>query len=199
VETGLASYPGFFLLSPPGAARQYTVFWPVLMPAEDFPQRVTVGGHSWLVSAPTDRGTPASDLPPTGQWQPLVNGADPDTGEAESRVVPLGHLLGARSGDKAGDATLGLWARDDAAYEWLRGWFDVTTLRMLIPEFDGLELRPWILPRLRAVGVTVVGYLGHGVGANLALDPQAKSLGEYVLAHEVAIPRQLLTRQEASA
>jgi Acyclic terpene utilisation family protein AtuA len=197
VETSLASYPGFFLLSPPGAARKYTVFWPVLMPAKDFMQRVTVGGRSWPVGPPAACAAPARDLPPVTQWQPSASGPDKDAAAGERRVVPLRDLLGARSGDKAGDATLGLWARDDATYRWLREWFDPETLRTLVPEFDGLELRPWILPRIRAVGVTVVGYLGHGVGANLALDPQAKSLGEYVLAHEVTMPLQLLTGQEA--
>ena len=28
-------------------------------------------------------------------------------------------MIGARSGDKGGDANIGVWARTDAAYAWL--------------------------------------------------------------------------------
>lgn len=111
--------------------------------------------------------------------------------------IALGALFGARSGDKAGNATLGLWARSDSAHEWLAESFDVETLRSLIPEFTGVELHPWALPNLRAVGVTAVGFLGEGVGSNLASDSQAKSLGEYVLSHTVDVPDRLLAALEA--
>jgi hypothetical protein len=106
--------------------------------------------------------------------------------------APLGRVLGARSGDKAGNATLGVWARDDAAHAWLRSWWSDTRLRELLPETAGLELRLWELPRLRACGVTIVGLLGDGVAANHALDGQAKALGEYLRAKVVEVPAALL-------
>ncbi|MGW2195755.1 acyclic terpene utilization AtuA family protein [Streptosporangium sp. NPDC001682] len=37
VETGLASYPGFYGLTPPGDASPYGVYWPTLVPAEASP------------------------------------------------------------------------------------------------------------------------------------------------------------------
>lgn len=88
--------------------------------------------------------------------------------------VPLGTLFGARSGDKAGNATLGVWARTDEAYAWLRSWWRADRLHKLIPDSEGLELKTWELPLLRACGVTLRGFLGDGVAANLALDSQAK-------------------------
>ena len=54
-----------------------------------------------------------------------------------TQVEPLGTVLGARSGDKAGNATLGVWARTDAAHAWLRTWWTPDTLRKLIPEAAG--------------------------------------------------------------
>ena len=36
-----------------------------------------------------------------------------------TRRAPLGLVAGARSGDKGGNANVGLWARDDAGYAWL--------------------------------------------------------------------------------
>jgi hypothetical protein len=106
--------------------------------------------------------------------------------------APLGTVLGARSGDKAGNATLGVWARDDSAHQWLRSWWSERQLRELLPETAGLTLRLWELPRLRACGVTVVGLLGAGVAANHALDGQAKALGEYLRAKVTDIPAELL-------
>ena len=41
------------------------------------------------------------------------------------RRVPLGHVAGARSGDKGGDANLGVFARSDAALAWLDGFLTV--------------------------------------------------------------------------
>jgi hypothetical protein len=104
----------------------------------------------------------------------------------------LGIVLGARSGDKAGNATLGVWARDDAGHAWLRSWWTPERLRELIPEAQECELRMWELPRLRACGVTVVGLLGRGVAANPNLDSQAKGLGEYLRAKHADIPVALL-------
>jgi hypothetical protein len=102
-------------------------------------------------------------------------------------------VFGARSGDKGGDATLGLWARSDAAHEWLSSWWDDEHVAWLLGEdAAGCGRRLRALPRLRAVGVTVVGFLGRGVADNLALDPQAKGLGEFVRARHVDMPEEPL-------
>ncbi|WP_219416878.1 acyclic terpene utilization AtuA family protein [Pseudonocardia nigra] len=184
VETALAGYPGFFLTEPPGAGSAFTVFWPTLMPAAAFPQQVRLGERTWTV-APVAPVPLAAPLPePAGP-----PAATPSAGP--TRRVPLGTVAGARSGDKAGDATLGLWARDDAGYAWLAGWLTEARLRALLPPGAG-ELQPWWLPNLRAAGATVVGLLGAGVAANLDLDAQAKALGEFVRARHVDVPAALL-------
>ena len=65
--------------------------------------------------------------------------------------------------------------------------------RLLGPDAEGCALRRWALPNVRAVGVTVVGFLGRGVADNLRLDAQAKGLGEFVRARHVDIPEELLS------
>ncbi|WP_331459593.1 acyclic terpene utilization AtuA family protein [Nonomuraea sp. SBT364] len=45
VETGLASYPGFHALTPPGAASPYGVYWPVLVPAATVTPEVRLDGE----------------------------------------------------------------------------------------------------------------------------------------------------------
>jgi len=101
-------------------------------------------------------------------------------------------VFGTRSGDKAGNATLGVWARTDAEHRWLRSWWTEDAVRALIPETTHCPLRMWELPHLRACGVTIVGLLGRGVAANLDLDSQGKGLGEYVRAKHLDIPTALL-------
>ncbi|MGV0739755.1 acyclic terpene utilization AtuA family protein [Mycobacterium syngnathidarum] len=186
VETGLSSYPGLHITSPPGPGSAFSVFWPTLLPAETFTQTVAFESMRLEVPPPDvhrDRAN-VDEL-----RAPLVVPAD---GPVESELLPLGRVLGSRSGDKGGNATLGVWARDDTTYTWLSAWLDENRWRDLLPQAAGLELRPWWLPNLRAAGVTIVGLLGRGVASNLNLDSQAKGLGEYLRARVVEIPRSVL-------
>jgi hypothetical protein len=182
VQTALAGYPGLYFTEPPGAGTAVTEFWPTLLPATEVRQEVVLDDRRWDIP-PTPPAPPVT-IPP-----PAVPAAPPAT---DTTRVPLGTLVGARSGDKAGNATLGLWTRDDAAYAWLRDWLTDDRLRALLPEAAGCDLRRWELPRLRAVGFTLVGYLGHGVAGNLHLDVQAKGLAEYLRAKHADLPTTLL-------
>jgi hypothetical protein len=106
--------------------------------------------------------------------------------------VPLGRVAGARSGDKAGRANVGVWVESDAAYAWLAATLSVDWLRTLVPEAATLSLHRFELPNLRALNFVVDGLLGRGVGDSTRYDPQAKSLGEYLRAQHVDVPRALL-------
>jgi hypothetical protein len=106
--------------------------------------------------------------------------------------VPLGTIAGARSGDKGGNANVGFWARDDAAYAWLAAELTPDRVRELLPEAAELEVRVFALPNLRAVNVVVVGLLGEGVASSTRPDPQAKGLGEYLRSRLVDLPAELV-------
>ncbi|NUQ56570.1 MAG: exopolyphosphatase, partial [Dehalococcoidia bacterium] len=103
-----------------------------------------------------------------------------------------GRVIGARSGDKGGNANAGLWARTDEGYAWLREHLTVERFKELIAEARDLEVRRYELPRIRAINFVVVGLLGEGVASSTRADPQAKSLGEYVRAKVVEVPAALL-------
>ena len=107
-------------------------------------------------------------------------------------AAPLGRLCGARSGDKGGNANVGVWTRDPAAYAWLRAYLTADRLRALLPEAAGLEIRRFELPNLRALNFVIVGLLGEGVAASTRPDPQAKGLGEYLRSRPVDVPAPLL-------
>jgi len=95
---------------------------------------------------------------------------------------PLERYFGARSGDKGGNANVGVWARDASGYAWLDRNLTVEALAALIPEATGLPIHRYELPKLFALNFVIVGYLGQGVAASTAFDPQAKGLGEYLRA-----------------
>ncbi|WP_039738225.1 AtuA-related protein, partial [Saccharomonospora halophila] len=105
---------------------------------------------------------------------------------------PLGHVAGARSGDKGGDANLGVWVRSESAWRWLAHTLTVDTLRLLLPETADLPVRRYVLPNLYAVNFVVGDVLGAGVASQSRFDPQAKALGEWLRSRYVDIPEVLL-------
>ncbi|MDV9201318.1 AtuA-related protein, partial [Streptomyces sp. Wh19] len=114
----------------------------------------------------------------------------PDPGP--TRSAPLGRIAGARSGDKGGDANVGVWAVDDDAWRWLAHELTVERFRELLPETAALTVVRHLLPNLRALNFTVHGLLGEGVAAQHRFDPQAKAVGEWLRSRHLPIPVSLL-------
>jgi Acyclic terpene utilisation family protein AtuA len=183
-ELALANYPGFFGASLTAGAQAYGVYWPSLVPASLIQQEVVIGGERSGV-APVLLPDPAvvADVPP------LALTAAPGGPVARA---PLGRVAGARSGDKGGNANLGVWARSDGGYAWLAGFLTVAKLKELLPETAPLPVERHAFPALRALNFVITGLLGEGVAASTRLDPQAKSLGEWLRARLVDIPVALL-------
>ena len=106
--------------------------------------------------------------------------------------MPLGRVLGTRSGDKGGDANLGVFARSDAAWAWMDGFLGVDRLQELLPEVAGLAIERNRFPALRSLNFVLHGLLEEGVAASTRQDGQAKSLGEWLRARVVDVPEALL-------
>ena len=102
----------------------------------------------------------------------------------------------ARSGDKGGDANIGVWAMDAAARPdrvgWLLGFLTPTRVQRLLAETAGLDVEVHALPNLGGVNVLVHGLLGEGVAASSRFDPQAKALGEWLRSRHVDVPEEVL-------
>ncbi|MEV5807681.1 acyclic terpene utilization AtuA family protein [Streptomyces parvulus] len=184
VELALASYPGFHVLAPPGKAAPYGVFEDVYVPhgAVDH-VAVLHDGKRITVPGPQDTAV-LTDVPEPPLPDPLPPGP--------ARTAPLGLVAGARSGDKGGNANVGVWARTDDAWRWLAHELTADRFRELIPEAQGLPVTRHPLPNLRALNFVVEGILGEGVAARHRFDPQAKALGEWLRARHLDIPEVLL-------
>ena len=109
--------------------------------------------------------------------------------------IPLGHIAAARSGDKGGNANVGVWVKDPAAHDWLRGYLTVEVFRELVAQAANLTVERYELPNLRALNFVIVGLLGEGVASSTRPDPQAKGLAEYVRSRLVEIPSVLLVER----
>ena len=120
------------------------------------------------------------------------------TWEGATERVPLGTICGGRSGDKGGNANVGLWARTDDAYEWLAQALTIDAFKELLPEACDLEVQRYELPNLRALNFVVVGILGEGVASSVRPDPQAKGLAELVRAQLVDVPASVKNHSSAS-
>ncbi|MFE0508951.1 acyclic terpene utilization AtuA family protein [Streptomyces sp. NPDC058964] len=184
IELALASYPGFHVLAPPGKGAPYGVFEDVYVPHGDV-DHVAVLHDGRRVPVPPAQdtlvldGVPAPPLP-----EPLPAGP--------TRRAPLGLIAGARSGDKGGNANVGVWARTGEAWRWLAHELTAERFRQLVPESGGLTVVRHLLPGLRALNFVVEGILGEGVAAQHRFDPQAKALGEWLRSRHLDIPEALL-------
>ena len=193
VELALASYPGFTMTTPPQQPTPYGVYRAEYVDRAQV-QHVVVhaDGRREEVADPTDFAV-----------------ADPDHGRRPSpypapedslnRRMPLGTFVHARSGDKGGDANIGLWVSHDGPAEiydarvtWLAKLMSPRKVRELIPEARDLDVDVYVLPNLGAVNVIVRGLLGRGVAASSRFDPQAKGLGEWLRSRVVHVQEDLM-------
>ena len=207
-ELALAGYAGFHTTTPPAGASAYGIYWPALIPARLVTQHVHLpdGSTTSVRANDTDPGPRATlQAVPVPGPQPDAQAAEgsgglggvvpPGTSTAPGGpqvAVPLGRLCGARSGDKGGNANVGLWAVSPAAYAWLRRHLTVRRFRELLTEAADLPVDRYELPNLLALNFVVHGLLAPGVSATTRPDPQAKGLGEYLRSRFVTVPADLL-------
>jgi hypothetical protein len=183
VELALSSYPGFHMTGPPGDATPYGVFSAAYVDASAVPHVAVLPDGARV------------DIAPSPRTRPLAAVAEADVpawSGGPTRRAPLGLVAGTRSGDKGGDANVGVWARTDAQFAWLAQFLSVSALQDLLPETQPLRVTRYVLPNLRALNFVVEGLLGDGVAANVRHDPQAKALGEWLESRVVEVPVEFL-------
>ena len=218
VELALASYPGFTITAPPAPATPYGVYRAGYVPQSEVPHVVHhPDGSTEEIDPPPamaedgserrvgeDGAADAASAGVAGSGPPsAARGGSPAAvvadGAAGAARKPLGTFVHARSGDKGGDANLGLWVSSDGdpalvgeRTRWLLGLVTPDFVRELLPEAAGLQVEVYPLPNLNAVNVLVRGLLGEGVAASSRFDPQAKGLGEWARSRHVDVPEELL-------
>jgi hypothetical protein len=193
IELALASYPGFSVTRMPGPGTAYGVYRPAYVPRSAVQH--TVVHHDGTTEVVDDPRTADRPIDPTEGQRPSPYPAPTDT---LTRRLPLGTFVHGRSGDKGGDANIGLWVRNDGhpkyaeRVTWLTKFMSPRRVRELIPEAADLDVEVYVLPNLGGVNVLIHGLLDEGVAATARFDPQAKGLAEWVRSRLVNIEGNVL-------
>lgn len=192
VEFALGSIPGFFSAGPPGEASVYGRFRPEFVDQAVPTHRVHIGETTVEIAPPEEvlalERTELDEQSPARPGAAATPAAEAAAGDGDMVTLPLGRLFGGRSGDKGGTANVGLWARTDATWEWLRTEITTDRFRELLPEFADLAIDRVELPNIRALNFVAHDALGEGVAYGARFDPQAKGIAEWLRARHITVP-----------
>ncbi|HJM97273.1 MAG: DUF1446 domain-containing protein [Acidimicrobiales bacterium] len=180
VHTVLASIPGMYGIGGgPSPASPFGIYQPALIPSDLVPQYVhIINGETTIVEPENFEGQPLKiELTPTLE---IPKGPTANT--------PIGEIVGTRSGDKGGDANLGIYARNETSWAWLDNVMTIEQLRELLPETKNLNIDRYRFPKIRAINFLIHELLEEGVAASTRQDAQAKALGEWLRARVMPIP-----------
>jgi hypothetical protein len=153
--------------------------WPTIIKRSRVAQIVTVDSTSFEVAPTPVEGSHVSAPLPAAEsvW-----------GGEDTVPAPIGSVVGARSGDKAGNANLGVFVRDPERYPWLESFLTREQLVAMMPDLAPFRIVRHVIPKLMAINFEIFGLLSDGVSSSLRPDPQAKGLSEYFRSIEVPVP-----------
>ena len=186
VELALANIPGFTGTAPPAKGTPAIVYWPALVSSSRIHQKVVVDDKEFIVECVK---------PVKGFVAPKPLAVDvPAVPGGRTIRAPFGRVFATRSGDKGGNANLGVWAKSAEAYAFLKKFLATEQLKELLLDLKDYEIDRYELPNLLAVNFYIKGILGEGAAASFRMDPQAKTLGEYLRARIVEMPESIVPR-----
>ncbi|MGB5326179.1 MAG: acyclic terpene utilization AtuA family protein [Pseudomonadales bacterium] len=189
IEMTLGNIPGIGPMNPIGNGESFLVYWPALVDSQYITECVHVDGQITEVRPTNQLGLEPVFHQVVPAPLPAPVAAAP---AAEKISIPFGRLFGTRSGDKGGCANIGVWANSEEAYGFLHAFLTVDKLKELMPETADLEIVRYDLANIHALNFFIKGILGEGVASSVRMDPQAKSMGEYLRAKIVDVPAALV-------
>jgi hypothetical protein len=180
VELALSNISGFNLTTPPTKPTIAVKHWPALVSSGYINQKVFIDNKKITVEAIQGRNIEYNDK---------IDDISVVKMSHEKMVnITFGKLFGARSGDKGGNANLGIWAKSDKAFLFLKDFLSIEKLKELTPDTAKYEIERYELPNLLALNFYIKGILGDGVACSLKIDGQAKTLGEYIRMKTIKAP-----------
>ena len=185
IELSLANYPGFFSAGGGKKPGPVIVYWPALVGSEHIKEYVHLDGE-------------VSEIIPSSQldskdifYQKNIKDISPIP-NGETKKYLFGQVYGARSGDKGGCANIGVWAKTDLSYSFLYDFLTVKRLKKLMPDLRKFEIDRYELSNIKSLNFYIHGILEDGVSSNNRVDGQAKSLGEYLRAKIIDMPKLII-------
>jgi len=111
--------------------------------------------------------------------------------------VSLTRIATARSGDKGAGSNVGVLARSDAAYAFLKEHLDAERVRAHMSRINAGGVKRYEADNLRLLNFLLEDSLGGGGSASLRTDAQGKTHGLAVLRMELDVPQEVLDRTPA--
>ncbi|MGH7806079.1 MAG: acyclic terpene utilization AtuA family protein, partial [Candidatus Binatia bacterium] len=185
---GLQGPPGLGMLGGRPEVTEAFAFWPTLVPREHLTARVEVadGDDRRTAVVPASvRGAQALELaPPT----PPVPAEFP----GPRRKARLYDIAIARSGDKGDSSNVGVAARSEESWRFLRAELTAERVAAYYRDLCRGGVERFELPNLRALNFLLRGALGGGGTLSLRADHQGKTLGQGLLLMELDVPETVL-------
>ncbi len=178
--------------------RPFVRYFPALVDQALLPLTVHVLGSDTAYDVPARDRALCAAAAPAQPLDPAPTAPMPALAGGTVRR-PLGDLVFARSGDKGGNANVGVWVRDAAAFPWLRAFLTTERLTQLLGDdyAAAYAVERCEFPNLRAVHFVVRGMLQEGVSSSSIIDGFGKSVGEFLRARAVDLPAALVAVEDA--
>lgn len=113
--------------------------------------------------------------------------------------VPLSRIAQARSGDKGEGSNVGVIARSDAAYAFLKEHLTSEVVRAHMGRINRGGVQRFAADNVRVLNFLLEDSLGGGGSASLQTDAQGKTHGLAVLRLELDVPRAVLDATPSAA
>ena len=188
IELALANIPGFFAQGGVKSSGPVIVYWPALIDSKHIKEVVHINDQE-------------IEIIPTSQmdFEDIYYQKEPiEIEEVEIKdeeTINFGDIYGTRSGDKGGCANLGVWAKNSKSFAFLIKYLSVDKLKELLPDLRDFSIDRYELANINSLNFYIHDILQDGVSSNNRKDGQAKSLGEYLRAKEIKVPKNLLEDQ----
>ena len=182
----MANYPGFFSKQPPGPGSPFIRYWPTLIDSKHVSEKIHIHGEEHIVY-PTSLEVIEDRIISTINETKIKK-----QNYTEFQEIPFGRIIGARSGDKGGCANLGVWTKSDDIYSFVYHYLTEEQLKILLPDLNKYEIERYELPNIRSLNFYIKDILEDGASSNTKVDALAKSLGEYLRAKHVNVPKDFI-------
>jgi len=184
IELALTSPAGWCMSTPPGPAKPRIVHFPALIDKDHIKQRINVDGQETFYQE-QKFGDDTQVLKVREEHSYSFD-------SQETKILPLGTIFAARSGDKGGNANLGIWGRTPEQYAFLQQTLTVDYLKNLMQDVASFDIERYEFPNLLGLNFYIKGFLQEGVAASTKMDAQAKTLGEYLRMKKIEMPFSIL-------
>ncbi|MCB9227977.1 MAG: DUF1446 domain-containing protein [Deltaproteobacteria bacterium] len=198
--------PSLILSGPPGVAvlggvpapQSVISYWPALIPKQLICPQIALLEGDQLTEAEDAPGTVSALWAPSEDQQIQVARevlSSPEnlfSGQSQSGTFALSELALARSGDKGDSVNIGVLARSDAAWEFLKEYLTAQRVKDWFQELCYGQVTRYTLEGLKGLNFILEAALGGGGSCTLRSDAQGKTFSQALLRQKVPVPEQVM-------